>query len=197
MATAKIQTVKGLRVEIFSRSLRKNTTRPLTVWIVRTDIERRLFSTGKCAILGLLLYKFNVSRGNYMWSICWDSTNKVKCADSKKIIELIEKIDKEYKQKQPVIVEIESETSKTLCIGVGSSDELCCLDFFPTADGLGSIHPVSQIKEHTLGSIVFWMDSYDCEWERDLLIPYKDAIKELQHFLKYDNISTNLIWELD
>ena len=53
-----------------------------------------------------------------MWSICWDSTNKVKCADSKKIIELIEKIDKEYKQKQPVIVEIESETSKTLCIGV-------------------------------------------------------------------------------
>ncbi len=43
MATAKIQTVKGLRVEIFSRPLRKNTTRPLTVWIVGTDIERGLF----------------------------------------------------------------------------------------------------------------------------------------------------------
>jgi hypothetical protein len=42
MATAKIQTVKGLRVEIFSRSLRKNTTRPLTVWIVGTDVEREL-----------------------------------------------------------------------------------------------------------------------------------------------------------
>ncbi len=40
MATAKIQKVKGLRVEIFSRSLRKNTTRPLTVWIVGTDVER-------------------------------------------------------------------------------------------------------------------------------------------------------------
>ncbi|ERI76504.1 hypothetical protein CLOSYM_02588 [[Clostridium] symbiosum ATCC 14940] len=37
MTTAKIQTVKGLRVEIFSRSLRKNTTRPLTVWIGGTD----------------------------------------------------------------------------------------------------------------------------------------------------------------
>jgi hypothetical protein len=36
MATAKIQTVKGLRVEIFSRTLQKNTTRPLTVWIVGT-----------------------------------------------------------------------------------------------------------------------------------------------------------------
>ena len=50
-ATAKIQTGKGLSVEIFSRPLRKNTTRPLTVWIVGTDIEQRLFSTGKCAIL--------------------------------------------------------------------------------------------------------------------------------------------------
>ena len=42
MATAKIQKVKGLRVEIFSRTLRKNTTRPLTVWIVGTDVERGL-----------------------------------------------------------------------------------------------------------------------------------------------------------
>lgn len=42
MATAKIQTVKGLRVEIFSLPLRKNTTRPLTVWIVGTDIEQGL-----------------------------------------------------------------------------------------------------------------------------------------------------------
>lgn len=33
-AAAKIRTVKGLRVEIFSRCARKNTTRPLTVRIV-------------------------------------------------------------------------------------------------------------------------------------------------------------------
>ena len=31
MAAAKIQTVKGLRVEIFSRPMRKNTTRPLSL----------------------------------------------------------------------------------------------------------------------------------------------------------------------
>ena len=51
MATAKIQTVKGLRVEIFSRPVRKNTTRPLTVWIGGTEIERGLFSVMRCAIL--------------------------------------------------------------------------------------------------------------------------------------------------
>ena len=38
-AAAKIQTVKGLRVEIFSRCARKNTTRPLTVWIGGTAAE--------------------------------------------------------------------------------------------------------------------------------------------------------------
>ena len=39
---AKIQTVRGLRVEFFSRRARKNTTRPLTVWIVGTDEIFRL-----------------------------------------------------------------------------------------------------------------------------------------------------------
>ena len=41
-AAAKIQTVKGLRVEIFSRCARKNTTRPLTVRIVGADEIFRL-----------------------------------------------------------------------------------------------------------------------------------------------------------
>lgn len=43
-AAAKIRTVKGLRVEIFSRCARKNTTRPLMVWIVGTDEIFRLQS---------------------------------------------------------------------------------------------------------------------------------------------------------
>ena len=38
MRAAKIQTAKGLGVEVFSRPLQKNMTRPLTVWIVGTDI---------------------------------------------------------------------------------------------------------------------------------------------------------------
>ena len=74
MATAKIQTVKGLRVEIFSRPVRKNTTRPLTVWIVGTEIEQGLFSTGRCAILepneqmkgkGLYAQKFFTHRSDF------------------------------------------------------------------------------------------------------------------------------------
>ena len=44
-AAAKIRTVKGLRVEIFSRCARKNTTRPLTVRIVGADEIFRLRGT--------------------------------------------------------------------------------------------------------------------------------------------------------
>lgn len=41
--TAKIQLVNGSRVEIFSRPLRKNTTRPLTGWIGGTGKEKITF----------------------------------------------------------------------------------------------------------------------------------------------------------
>lgn len=44
-AAAKIRTVKGLRVEIFLRCARKNTTRPLTVWVVGADEIFRLRGT--------------------------------------------------------------------------------------------------------------------------------------------------------
>lgn len=50
-SAAKIRTGKGARAKIFSRPLRKNTARPLTVWTGGTDIERGLFSVERCAIL--------------------------------------------------------------------------------------------------------------------------------------------------
>ena len=132
-----------------------------------------------------------------MWSISWDSTNEAKIDYQNEVIELIERINEEYKQTEPVIVQIESMSHKLFCIGVGCIEELSCLDFFPTPDGLGSMHPISKGEEKSDRSIVFWLDSYDSEWEVDSLIPYKDAISELSYFLKHDDVSTNYIWELD
>jgi len=48
MATAKIQTVKGLRVEIFRALCKKNYSTLVTVWIAGTD--------GKCRLLFLIGY---------------------------------------------------------------------------------------------------------------------------------------------
>ena len=132
-----------------------------------------------------------------MWNICWDLKNERKIVSQDKVIELIESINEEYKSKEPVIVQVESEDGKILCIGVGSDDEFSCLDFFPNSNGLGSMHPAPQSKQKSEKSIVFWIDSYDSEWEADLLIPYSIAIRELRHFLKHNDISSNYIWELD
>lgn len=45
----------GVRVEIFSRPVRKNTAHPLTVWIGGTDIEQGLFSVGD------MLYLYSIT----------------------------------------------------------------------------------------------------------------------------------------
>lgn len=45
MAAAKIRTAKGGRAEIFSRSVRKNTARLLTAWIVGTG-KKALIACG-------------------------------------------------------------------------------------------------------------------------------------------------------
>ena len=53
----------GVRVEIFLRLLQKNTTRPLTVWIVGTDVERRLFF-----VIGYgILYRYRYSAMNHFY----------------------------------------------------------------------------------------------------------------------------------
>lgn len=132
-----------------------------------------------------------------MWNISWDSTNSVNAISQDAVIKLIESINEEYKHKEPVIVQIESETHKILCIGIGSIEEFCCLDFFPNSNGLGSLHPAPQTEHGSERSIIFWMDSYDSEWELDLLISYQEAIEELSYFLKHDDVSTKYIWELD
>lgn len=132
-----------------------------------------------------------------MWNVCWDSTNERSAVSQDEVIELIKNINEEYKHKEPVIVQVESESGKTMCIGVGTGEELSCLDFFPTPDGLGSMHPILQSDPKERKNIVFWLDSYDSEWEADLLIPFSMAIQELQYFLKYNDVSSNYIWELD
>ena len=52
MATAKIQTANGFRMEFF-RIIAKKLHSALTVWIVGTEIERGLFWAKKYAILFL------------------------------------------------------------------------------------------------------------------------------------------------
>ena len=134
-----------------------------------------------------------------MWTLKWDSTNKLVTSCYNEVILKINELNQEYKSKQPIIVEIVSDTQKSLTIGVGTIEGLSCLTFFPSPDGLGSMSLILS-EEQALNygeSIIFWLDSYDSEWEIERLVTYEMAINEVSYFLRNDDVNANLNWELD
>lgn len=76
---------------------------------------------------------------------------------------------------------------------------ISCLVYFPFPDGLGSMHPVphnSQYRDCDK-SVIFWLNSYDSEFEMKDLITYEEAVNEVIYFLQNDDVSANLSWEPD
>lgn len=134
-----------------------------------------------------------------MWTLNWDLTNKMETSFYDEVIQKINELNQEYQDKQPIIIQIESETKKCLTIGVGAKEGLSCLTFFPSPNGLGSMHLVSpnQSECNDEESIVFWLDSYDSEWEMKELVTYEEAKNEVLYFLQNDDINASSNWELD
>ena len=98
-----------------------------------------------------------------MWTLNWDSKNGLKTSSINEVIQKINELNQEYKDKQPIIIEIESDTRKSLTVGVGAIEGLSCLTFFPFPDGLGSMHLISPNEQglNYKESIIFWLNSYD------------------------------------
>lgn len=76
---------------------------------------------------------------------------------------------------------------------------ISCLIYFPSPDGLGSMHPVPHNSQYhdCDKSIIFWLNSYDSEYEMKDLITYEEAVNEVIYFLQNDDVSANLSWEPD
>ena len=134
-----------------------------------------------------------------MWALNWDSTNGLETSSVDEVIQKINELNQEYKDKQPIIIEIESDTRKSLTLGVGVIGGLSCLTYFPFPDGLGSMHLISTDK---LGlnhgeSIIFWLNSYDSEWAIEDLVTYEEAMDEVLYFLQNNDIDADLNWEKD
>lgn len=134
-----------------------------------------------------------------MWTLNWDSTNKMATSSCDEVIRKINELNQKYRDIQPIIVQIESDTKKSLTIGIGAIESLSCLSFFPLPNGLGSMHLVLPDKQEddSGDSIIFWLDSYDSEWEIKELVTYEEALNEVLYFLQNDDINTSLEWVLD
>ena len=135
----------------------------------------------------------------YMWVLKWNLTGNMVTSSCNEVIKKINRLNQEYQDKQPVIIEIESLSKKSLTIGVGTKEGLSCLIYFPSPDGLGSMHPVPHNSQYhdCDKSIIFWLNSYDSEYEMKDLITYEEAVKEVIYFLQNDDVSANLSWEPD
>lgn len=140
-----------------------------------------------------------VCGGIQMWVLNWDSTGELLTSSCDEVIQKLNELNQEYRHKQPNIIKIESDSKKSLTIGVGAQEGLSCLTYFPFHNGLGSMHPVPPDDQYCdcEETIIFWMNSYDSEFEMKDLIPYEEAIRQVLYFLQNDNISTNLSWEPD
>ena len=134
-----------------------------------------------------------------MWTLNWDSTNGLETSSVDEVIQKINELNQEYKDKQPIIIEIESDTKKSLTVGVGAIEGLSCLTYFPFSDGLGSTHLISPDKQglNHGESIIFWLNSYNSEWAIEELVTYEEAMNEVLYFLRNDDIDADLNWKKD
>ena len=134
-----------------------------------------------------------------MWVLKWNLTGKLVTSSCDEVIKKINSLNQEYQDNQPVVIEIETSSKKSLTLGVGPKEGLSCLVYFPFPDGLGSMHPVphnSQYRDCDK-SVIFWLNSYDSEFEMKDLITYEEAVNEVIYFLQNDDVSANLSWEPD
>lgn len=61
----------------------------------------------------------------------------------------------------------------------------------------GIITLLNLLHEVEAKSIIFWLNSYDSEYEMKDLITYEEAVNEVIYFLQNDDVSANLSWEPD
>ena len=66
-----------------------------------------------------------------MWVLKWNLTGKLVTSSCDEVIKKINSLNQEYQDKQPVIIEIETSSKKSLTIGVGTKEGLSCLVYFP------------------------------------------------------------------
>lgn len=59
-----------------------------------------------------------------MWVLNWDLTGKLVTSSCDEVIKKTNRLNQEYQDKQPVIIEIESYSKKSLTVGVGTKKGL-------------------------------------------------------------------------
>ncbi len=125
-----------------------------------------------------------------MWKVYWDD-QLVSLYDDKDILKLIEKLNNEYLNKNPIIVRIENDSGDTLCIGIGNEKEYSFVDYI-SYDGYIAKHA----EEENVGDdiICFNMGDYESEFYSNETVKYQTALMILKHYLLNNSLDNRVKW---
>lgn len=125
-----------------------------------------------------------------MWTIYWD--DKQLLLDTvENVLNTVDKLNKEYVEKQPILIRVENDLGDIMCMGIGNREEYSIIDFFPSENCSSK----SVEGENTgTGVVSFDMGGYESEFDIGNTIKYRTACNILRFFLEENTLDDNVNW---
>ncbi len=106
-------------------------------------------------------------------------------------MDIVDKLNKEYVDKQPILVRVENNLGDIMCMGIGNREEYSIIDFFPSDSS--SSKSVEGENEGT-GVVCFDMGGYESEFAISNTIKYRTAFHILRYFLEENALDGSVNW---
>lgn len=128
-----------------------------------------------------------------MWMIYWDD-KQLPLDTVEKVMDTVDKLNREYVEKQQILIRIENALGDIMCMGIGNCEGYSIIDFFPHDNSSSKSVEGENIGN---GIVYFDMGGYESEFNISNTIKYKTAEKILQYFLVESALDSNVNWIVD
>lgn len=125
-----------------------------------------------------------------MWTIYWD--DKQLLLDTvEKVMDTVDKLNKEYIEKQSILIRVENDFEDIMCMGIGHREEYSIIDFIPFDNS-----PSKRVEGENVGNgiVCFDMGGYESEFNICDTIKYRTAFNILRYFLEEDTLDSKVNW---
>lgn len=125
-----------------------------------------------------------------MWTIYWD--DKQLLLDTvEKVMDIVDKLNKEYIEKQPILIRVETDLGDIMCMGIGNREGYSVIDFFPFDNGSSKSVEGENVGN---GVVCFDMGGYESEFKISNTIKYRTALDILRYFLEENTLDGKVNW---
>ena len=125
-----------------------------------------------------------------MWIIYWD--DKQLLLDTvEKVMDTVDKLNKEYVEKQSILIRVENDLGDIMCMGIGNREEYSIIDFFPFDNSSSK-----SVEGENVGNevVCFDMGGYESEFSISNTIKYRTAFNILRYFIEENTLDGRVNW---